>query len=215
MARLFFVASLVGALGAAGLRAPPADCSMMQVGAAVGKGNASQQAAAAAPAATPTCEQSLPDSSPTKEWAFKTTSPLQNLDGSTKHTKVVMAVRSSILADSEGVLFEVGGGVGGGFMGIVKRGSDYYFKIQVGGGHATDVSAWSAAVILRKLPDAKIPTDGDMHQIVWSIDPAAASLKVCIDGQELSATAPFGQLMPAYGPDLWSGSDAGGFGVST
>jgi hypothetical protein len=166
-------------------------------------------------AATPTCEQSLPTGSPTKEWTFKTTSPPQNLDSNTKHTKVVMAVKSSLPAESEGVLFEVGGGVGGGFMGIVKRGSDYYFKVQVGGGHATDVSASSAAVIMRKLPDAKIPTDGNMHQIVWSIDPAAASLKVCIDGQELSAMAPGGQFMPAYGPDMWSGSDAGGFGVST
>jgi len=43
MARLLLVASLVGARGAAGLGAAPADSSMMQVGAAADKSNASQQ----------------------------------------------------------------------------------------------------------------------------------------------------------------------------
>jgi hypothetical protein len=43
MARLVLIASLVGARVAAGLDAAPAESSMMQLGAAVDKSNASQQ----------------------------------------------------------------------------------------------------------------------------------------------------------------------------
>ncbi|CAK0831167.1 unnamed protein product [Prorocentrum cordatum] len=46
MARLLLIASLVGARGAAGLGAAPADSSMIQFGTAVDKSNTSQQTTA-------------------------------------------------------------------------------------------------------------------------------------------------------------------------
>jgi hypothetical protein len=125
-----------------------------------------------------------------------------------RQTTAVFKARVRLpLVPSDAVLWECGGSGRGSWMGV--RGGGTLFRLRAGdGGVALDGSNVDTAVL--DIPVSDLPFDGQLHELIWELQPTAPGrVRLIMDGALVGEATTTGGAALMSGE--WSGGDAGGW----